>query len=302
MDFLQVLNLLVTGLASEAEEGPNQIHWWCWLASTRHNIPKRTFASQASIFCIYFSSLIFHTPAEKPIYSDHAIVFTAQTSKPVLFHPCFLISKDSVCNLPTRGSQKPPSTYWHAQNSHDCGQGEWDTAGQALQSHNFIPDSQLSTLSSCPQGTYSLSSQFMKMTNDHNHWGLNCLKSYKVKILPSRVVMGFFHQEHPHLFNKYLNNLYQEKGHKWNENPSVSWKFGSSNGKDSTVSLAPLQAAVLEEATFLWSKSIVSQIVSWRSVTSILTSCIPVYVLGPASSSALDIQMPQFSALLRTSC
>lgn len=85
MDFLQVLNLLVTGLASEAEEGPNQIHWWCWLDSTRHNISKRKFASQASIFCIYFSSLIFHTPAEKPIYSDHAIVFTAQTSKPVFF-------------------------------------------------------------------------------------------------------------------------------------------------------------------------------------------------------------------------
>lgn len=85
IDFLQVKNLLVTGLAGEAEEGPNHIHWCCWLDSTRHSISKRKFASQASNFCIYLNSLIFHSPTEKPIYSDHAIVFTAQTSKPVFF-------------------------------------------------------------------------------------------------------------------------------------------------------------------------------------------------------------------------
>lgn len=59
---------------------------------------------------------------------------------------------------------------------------------------------------------------------------------------------------------------------KMNENPSVFGKFGSSHGRGSTVSLALLRAAVLEEATLLWYTSMVSQIISQRSMAFILTS------------------------------
>lgn len=147
-------------------------------------------------------------------------------------------------------------------------------------------------LSSYPQGPYSLSSQFTKMTNDHNHWGLNYLDSYKVKVLPSRVVMAFSTRNiHIYSINTWIICI-KRKGISGMKNPSVSWKFESSNGKDFTVSLAPLQAAVLEEATFLWSKSIVYQIVSRRSVTPILTSCIPVYVLSTCSLVCLMLCIP----------
>lgn len=138
-------------------------------------------------------------------------------------------------------------------------------------------------LSSCPQGPYSLSSQFTKMTNDHNHWGLNYLDSYKVKVLPSRVVVAFSTRNiHIYSINTWIICIKRKgiSGMKILQSPE---KFGSSNGKDFTVSLAPLQAAVLEEATFLWSRSIVSQIVSRRSVTPVLTSCIPVTILAACS-------------------
>lgn len=77
MDFLQSRTFLLLDLHVK-QKGQTKF------TDVVGSISKWKFASQASIFCIYFSSLVFHAPTEKPTYSDHAMVFTAQTSKPVL--------------------------------------------------------------------------------------------------------------------------------------------------------------------------------------------------------------------------